>query len=131
MKINEKSFRIKSVVSPFCFQLDGFFEQGVYERNGYVEEVKVPCKGVYRTLREVFESPQSSMIDCEMDYTNLDKVHVLKSVLHTLWDAKAERLFDNDLDFSSKLERRVREDYRQYLKYSKADHSDEQEQQWL
>lgn len=41
-EINGLSFWVKRVISPYSFLLEDFHVKGNYERNGYIEEVKVP-----------------------------------------------------------------------------------------
>lgn len=39
----------------------------------------------FKPLKEVLNNPLPDMIDCDMDFENLNKVLVLKVILRTLW----------------------------------------------
>lgn len=39
----------------------------------------------FKTLEEVLNQPLPDMIDCDMDFENLDRVQILKVLLRTLW----------------------------------------------
>lgn len=85
-KMNGLEFRVKDVLTPFSFKID--FEgkdYGKYLRNGIVEEVKEVINMEFNSLQNVMEQPHMTMIDCDMDFMNMDKVFQFKVLLRTLW----------------------------------------------
>lgn len=85
-KMNGVEFRVKDVLTPFSFKID--FEgkdYGKYSRNGIVEQVKEIIDMKFNSLQDVMEKPHMTMIDCDMDFLNMDKVFQFKVMLRTLW----------------------------------------------
>jgi ubiquitin-activating enzyme E1 len=106
--LNGKSFQIKKIISPYSFQIEDLSRFGQYTRNGYVEEVKMPQKGKFQSLKSVLENPQAELIDSDMDFENMDKMHILKAILIQLWKFNSTNqsvnFFENDDPFARDLE---------------------------
>lgn len=72
--INGNVFEVKEIVSPFTFKIDPTGWTGEYVRNGYIEEEKKKILMKFKSLEEVLTQPLPDMIDCDMDFENLDRM---------------------------------------------------------
>lgn len=127
--LNGKTFQVKKVLSPFSFQVESLSQYGTYVRNGFVEEVKVPQKVSFKSLRESFEEPQADAIDADMDFENLDKIHLQKCLVKTLWKVLENnsqfQAFSDDSNFQQFLKEEIRKDYSVYTKANGGQHEQE------
>ena len=85
--INDKVFRINKVPTPYTFIIDELKgdKYGVYERNGIAEEVKEVLTANHKSLETVLQTDNEHMIDCDFDFENPERVPLLRTTLHLLW----------------------------------------------
>lgn len=85
--VNNTVFKITKVPTPFTFIIDELkgANFGNYERNGIAEEVKELIIVSHKPIETVLEVNGDNMIDCDFDFENPDRVPLLRTTLHLLW----------------------------------------------
>lgn len=86
-QVNDHVFRVQKVLTPFTFSIGDLKHLGAtpYIRNGIAEQIKEVKEVSYRTLEESLNDLEEILIDCDMDFENLDRVEFWKFLLHTFW----------------------------------------------
>lgn len=90
-EVNDQKFQIE-VISPFSFSIGDTTKFGAYTREGIVEEVKVPRKMPFRSLKEALEEPLSGDVRGEMmhnpdtDWMRFNRPYELHLALNSMLD---------------------------------------------
>ena len=86
-EINNKIFRIDKVLTPYTFIIDELKDNkfGRYERNGIAEEVKEVLTVNHKPIEEVLQKDGESVIDCDFDFENPDRVSLLRTTFNLFW----------------------------------------------
>lgn len=86
-KINGQIYKITKVLTPYTFVVEDIKGKkfGRYERNGIVEEVKAIITVKNDPLEDILNDAERGLIDCDMDFENMDRVQQLRLTLNALW----------------------------------------------
>lgn len=90
-EINGQNFQIE-VISPFSFTIGDTTQFGEYTREGIVEQIKVPIKMSFRSLREALDEPMNGDVKGEMmhnpdtDWMRFNRPYELHLALNAMLD---------------------------------------------
>ncbi len=85
--MNEMEFKVEKVLTPFSLKVENLSKHnfGSYQRNGILKEVKKTIIKQFVPLQFALEEPLTNLLDCDMDFSNFDRIYQIKTMLKTLW----------------------------------------------
>ena len=95
--LNGQVLKIQKIITPYTFSVGDLSQRnfGSYERNGIAEQVKEVQNIAFKTLDASLDDLTENLIDCDMDFENIDRVTFWKFLLVNFWKFVSGNGFPN------------------------------------